>query len=146
MAISVCEVSITEAELGSKPLTDDPSAGAIVDFWGAVRGLENGRELEGIEYEAHKAMAEYQMKAIAEAAAESFALTRVEIRHRIGFVPVSQPSVFVRVTSPHRAAGYAGNQWIMEELKRRVPIWKRVVFKEPDAASAISATPSSTLT
>ena len=131
MAISVCEVSITEAPLDLPPLKDDQQAGAVVVFWGAVRARENGREITGIEYEAHREMAEHQMRIVAEGAARKFEEVReIFIRHRIGFVAAGEPSVVVRVTSGHRGAAFAASEWIMDELKRVVPIWKHAVFKE----------------
>jgi len=130
MAISVCEVSITEGPLDLPPSNEDTSAGAIVVFWGAVRALEEGREITGIEYEAHRPMAEHQMRLVAESAAKQFELREVFLRHRTGFVAAGEPSVVVRVTSGHRGAAFRASQWIMDELKRVVPIWKRPVFKE----------------
>jgi molybdopterin synthase catalytic subunit len=130
MAISVCEVSITEAPLILPEANADPQAGAVVAFWGAVRSIEDGREITGIDYEAHRAMAEHQMRIVAEAAAEKFEVREILLRHRIGFVAGGEPSVVVRVTSGHRGAAFAASQWIMDELKRVVPIWKRPVFKE----------------
>jgi molybdopterin synthase catalytic subunit len=135
MAISVCEVSLTESALLLPEPNDDPQAGAVVVFWGAVRGTENGREISGIEYEAHRSMAEHQMRLVAENAAEKFGAREIIIRHRIGFVPAAQPSVVVRVTSGHRGAAFGASHWIMDELKRLVPIWKHPVFKEESAAS-----------
>ena len=136
MAISVCEVSLTEAPLDLPEARNDPGAGAIVVFWGAVRENEDGREISGIEYEAHRAMAEHQMRLVAEQAAEKFAVRGILLHHRIGFVPVAQPSVVVRVASAHRGAAFAASQWIMEELKRVVPIWKHPVFKDDPAKLA----------
>jgi molybdopterin synthase catalytic subunit len=130
MAISVCEVSLTDAPLILSEANDDPQAGAVVVFWGAVRSLEDGREITGIDYEAHRAMAEHQMRIVAEGAAEKFEVREIFLRHRIGFVAAGEPSVVVRVTSGHRGAAFAASQWIMDELKRVVPIWKRPVFKE----------------
>jgi len=130
MAISVCEVSLTEAPLVLPEPNDDPQAGAVVVFWGAVRATEDGREITGIDYEAHRAMAEHQMRVVAESAAEKFEVREIFLRHRIGFVAAGEPSVVVRVTSGHRGAAFAASQWIMDELKRVVPIWKRPVFKE----------------
>ena len=133
MAISVCEVSLTEAPLDLPEAQFDSGAGAIVVFWGAVRASEDGREITGIDYEAHRAMAEHQMRIVAQNAAEKFEVREIVIRHRIGFVPVAQPSVLVRVASGHRGAGFAASQWIMDELKRVVPIWKHPVFKDESA-------------
>jgi len=108
-----------------------------VVFWGAVRSTEDGREITGIDYEAHRAMAEHQMRLVAESVGEKFDVREIFLRHRIGFVPSGEPSVIVRVASGHRGAAFAASQWIMDELKRVVPIWKRPVFKE--AASAVHA-------
>ena len=130
MAISVCEVSLTEAPLVLPEPNDDPQAGAVVVFWGAVRATEDGREITGIDYEAHRAMAEHQMRVVAESAAEKFEVREIFLRHRLGFVAAGEPSVVVRVTSGHRGAAFAASEWIMDELKRAVPIWKRPVFKE----------------
>jgi len=137
MAISVCEVSLTESPLILPRSQDDPRAGAIVVFWGAVRSLEDGREISGIQYEAHREMAEHQMRIVAENAAAKFGLCEVLLRHRVGFVAAGEPSVVVRVTSEHRGAAFGASQWIMDELKRVVPIWKHPMFKE--AASPIHA-------
>ena len=133
MAISVCEVSLTESPLDLSDAHNDPGAGAIVVFWGAVRANEDGREISGIEYEAHREMAEHQMRLVAESASKKFEVREILLRHRLGFVPVAQPSVVVRVTSGHRRAAFAASQWIMDELKRVVPIWKHPVFKDESA-------------
>lgn len=108
----------------------------MVDFWGMVRALEDGKEISGIEYEAHREMAEHQMRNIAESAASKFGLAKVVLRHRIGFVPAAEASVVVRVQSAHRSAAFSANQWIMDEFKRTVPIWKKPVYKEEDPSSA----------
>src|ERR1700738_4334942 len=137
MAISVCEVSLTESALVLPETTSDPQAGAVVVFWGAVRATEEGREITGIQYEAHLAMAEHQMQLVAENAAKKFDVREIFVRHRIGFVPAAEPSVVVRVASGHRGAAFAASAWIMDELKRVVPIWKHPVVKE--AASPANA-------
>ena len=135
MANSVSQVLLTEARLDA-PKEDvrhgesvhwriDPGAGAVVDFWGVVRELEDGRKIEGIDYEAHKAMAEHQMKVIADAAAETFGLSQVVLHHRVGFVPTGEASLFLRVSAQHRAAAFEASKWIVDELKKKVPIWKK---------------------
>jgi len=136
MAISVCEVSLTESPLDLPALGNDPAAGAVVDFWGVVRALEEGRKIEGIEYEAHPEMAEPQMRNVAEEAGRKFGARRIVLRHRTGFVPAAQASVVVRVETGHRGAAFNATQWIMDELKRVVPIWKHPVFKDEAASTA----------
>ena len=98
-----------------------------------VQRLEGGREIIGIEYEAHREMAEHQLRQIAEQAVEKFRLQLVIIHHRIGFIAVGEPSLFLRVASPHRSEGFRAGQWIVDELKKKVPIWKRPAFAEATA-------------
>jgi molybdopterin synthase catalytic subunit len=102
--------------------------GAVVDFWGVVRRTEDHREISGIEYEAHQTMAEHQLKAIARQALQEFGLTIVRVQHRIGFVAAGEASLLVRVGSGHRPAAFHASAWIVDELKKRAPIWKRVQF------------------
>jgi len=129
MANSVCKVLVTESALQPPPEDDvNPTAGAIVDFWGVVRRLEDSREIEGIDYESHRIMAEHQMRLIAEAATEKFQLKQVLLHHRIGFVPAGEPSLFLRVAAGHRAAAFDSSKWIVDELKKKVPIWKKPKF------------------
>ena len=128
MANVVCEISVTQKPLAAR-VSDISGAGAVVDFWGVVRLLEDGREIDGIDYDAHREMAEHQLKRIAELATERFRLKLVIIHHRIGFIAVGEPSLFLRVASPHRSEGFSASQWIVDELKKKVPIWKRPRFK-----------------
>ena len=136
MANPVCEVLVTDAQLHAPENRMDPAAGARVDFWGVVRGSENGRKIDGIDYEAHREMAEYQLKQIAQQAAIEFGLRSVIIHHRIGFIAVGESSLFMRVCSGHREAGFRGSQWIVDELKKKVPIWKRPRFKKEPLSPA----------
>jgi molybdopterin synthase catalytic subunit len=130
MANAVCEVLVTEAQLNAPENPMDPAAGARVDFWGVVRGSEEGREIDGIDYEAHWEMAEHQLRQIAGQAAMESEFRSVTIHHRVGFVPVGEPSLFVRVCSGHRDAAFQASRWIVDELKKKVPIWKRPRFKK----------------
>src|SRR5438876_12371953 len=133
MANSVCEVLLSEAPLDAPPQKLNVDAGAIVDFFGVVRKLEDGREIQGIEYQAQREMAEHQLRQIADQATEMFRLQLVIIHHRIGFIAVGEPSLFLRVASPHRSEGFRAGQWIVDELKKKVPIWKRPAFAEATA-------------
>jgi molybdopterin synthase catalytic subunit len=129
MANSICEVLLTETPLKAPPIEVDPAAGAAVDFLGIVRRVEDGREIDGIDYEAHREMAEHQLRQIAEQAAMEFGLKLVIIHHRTGFTAVGEASLFMRVSSPHRENAFRASRWIVNELKRKVPIWKRPRFK-----------------
>jgi len=128
MANVDCEISVTPAPLGAGA-NDIAGAGAVVDFLGVVRPNENGREIEGIDYEAHREMAEHQLKRVADQAAGRFGLNLVIIHHRIGFIAVGEASLFLRVASPHRSEGFHASQWIVDELKKKAPIWKRPRFR-----------------
>ena len=128
MANVVCEISVTQGPLAAR-VSDIAGAGAVVDFWGVVRPIEDGREIEGIDYEAHREMAEHQLKVIAQQAAQRFGLKLVIVHHRIGFIAIGEASLFLRVASAHRSEGFQASQWIVEELKKKVPIWKRPRFK-----------------
>ena len=128
MANSVCEVLVTESALQTPDRDCDTAAGAVVDFFGVVRKLENDREIEGIEYESHVQMAEHQLRLIADAAMEKFQLKQVVLQHRIGFVRAGEASLFLRVSAPHRGSAFNASKWIVDELKEKVPIWKKPVF------------------
>jgi molybdopterin synthase catalytic subunit len=128
MANLVCEVLVKKAQLKALGDEVDPAAGAVVVFWGVVREVEDGRKIEGIDYEAHMVMAEHQLRLVAEAAAEKFQLKKVVAHHRIGFVRTGEPSLFLQVSAQHRAAAFEASKWIVDELKKKVPIWKRPRF------------------
>lgn len=129
MANSVSEVLLTKARLEAPKDDVDPEAGAIVDFWGVVRKLEGGREIEGIDYEAHTEMAQHQLRLITECAMEKFELRKIILHHRIGFVRTGEASLWLQVRAQHREAAFAASLWIVDELKKRVPIWKRPRYK-----------------
>jgi molybdopterin synthase catalytic subunit len=129
MANPVCELIKTKEEL-ERPLPSlDESAGAVLDFRGVVRAIEEGRRIDGIDYEAHPAMAEHQLRLIAEEAIERFRLTTAVIRHRTGFVPAGEASLLARVTAPHRQSAIDAMEWLVNELKKKVPIWKHPQFQ-----------------
>ena len=128
MANSVCEVLVTESALHAPERDRSGESGAVVDFFGVVRRREGEGEIEGIEYEAHVQMAEHQLRLIGEAAVTKFQLKEVVLHHRTGFVAAGEASLFLRVTAPHRGAAFDASKWIVDELKKKVPIWKRPAF------------------
>ena len=131
MANSICRVTLTEAPLTVVEGAVADEVGGVVDFWGVVRRSEDGAPISGIEYEAHRAMAEHQLRAIAEECADNFAVMQLHVLHRLGFVAVGEASLLVRVCCKHRAEAFRACAWIVDELKKRVPIWKH-----PRVASA----------
>jgi molybdopterin synthase catalytic subunit len=133
MANPVCDVLLTETELRVPAGARDSSAGAIVEFRGVVRGLESGREIVGLEYEANRSMAEHQLRLLAARAVEEFGLKLFILHHRIGFVPTGEASLFLRVAAQNRDAAFAASQWTVEELKKQVPIWKKARFRSDEA-------------
>ena len=120
---------MTKAPLKSPENEGDPAAGAVVVFWGVVRELEDRSKIEGIDYEAHTTMAEHQLRLVAGAATEKFQLKKVMVHHRVGFVRTGEASLFLQVRAQHRAAAFEAGKWIVDELKKTVPIWKRPRFK-----------------
>lgn len=104
-------------------------AGAVVDFFGNVRPLENDAPISALEYEAHPKMAKYQLQLLAEEAADRFNLLGIKLHHRIGRVPAGETSLFLRVATGHRQEGFEAAKWIVDELKVRVPIWKNPVWE-----------------
>ena len=123
-----CQIRITKQPLDPRVLHFSRTEGAVVDFFGVVRSIENERMIDAIEYEAFEAMAVRQLGLIADEAKERYGLASVVIHHRIGLVPVGEASLFVRVTARHRRAAFEGNSQIIERLKQAVPIWKHPVY------------------
>jgi molybdopterin synthase catalytic subunit len=102
-----------------------PANGALILFLGVVREVNDGRGVTGIEYTAYASMAATELQAIADEASERFDSPDVAIVHRLGELTLEEASVGIAVAHPHRGEAYALSRWVIEELKRRVPIWKR---------------------
>jgi molybdopterin synthase catalytic subunit/molybdopterin converting factor small subunit len=98
-----------------------PSAGAVVTFSGVTR------EVDRLEYEAYAEMAEERLASIAGEAAERHGLCAAAVEHRVGGVPLSEPSVVVAVSAPHRGEAFAGAREIIDRVKAEAPIWKKEV-------------------
>jgi molybdopterin synthase catalytic subunit len=99
--------------------------GAILIFLGVVREVNDGRGVTGIEYSAYESMAASELQAIASEAAHRFSSADVVIVHRLGELGLEEASVGIAVAHAHRDEAYQLSRWTIEELKRRVPIWKR---------------------
>ena len=103
----------------------DPSLGAILVFLGVVRDINAGRAVTGIEYSAYEGMAASELGDIARTGVERYGPANVVIVHRLGELGLEEASVGIAVAHAHRDAAYQLSRWCIDELKRRVPIWKR---------------------
>lgn len=102
-----------------------PEDGAAVLFLGVVRNANEGRRVSGVEYEGYAEMAREELAAIVGEAAERAGSLRVGAVHRLGDLKVGEVSVAVAVSTPHRAEAFEAARYVMEEVKKRLPVWKR---------------------
>lgn len=101
--------------------------GAAVYFLGVVRGTEGNAPISALEYEAFQRMAEHQISRLFDALAKRWPIESVRLVHRIGLVQTGEPSLWIEVIAPHRGEAFAACQWLIDELKRVAPIWKKPV-------------------
>lgn len=110
-----------------------PGDGAIAFFAGVVRNENEGRPVSGMEYEGYDLMAREELAAIVAEAAERAGDCRVAAVHRLGRLGVGEVSVAIAVSAPHRAEAFDAARHIIEELKKRLPVWKREHYLDRDA-------------
>jgi molybdopterin synthase catalytic subunit len=123
-SVELTEKPIAEmALLRSRALPRD--AGAVVCFVGSVRDSEPDGPISGLEYEAFAPMAEHQFRRLLETISGKWPIVSVRVVHRVGRVGPGEPSVWVEVIAPHRQEAFEACQWLIEEMKRGVPIWKK---------------------
>lgn len=101
--------------------------GAVIYFLGLVRGTEADKAISAIDYESFQKMAEHQFQLLFDEMEKRWPIESVRLVHRIGIVKVNEPSLWVEVISPHRGEAFAACQWLIDEMKRVVPIWKKPV-------------------
>lgn len=121
-------ISLVEEEIRPSDILEkvrDPSSGAVVLFLGTVRSPSNGREVTHLEYEAYDEMALEKLKKIVDEAKARWNPGDVAVVHRVGKVAVGEISLLIAVSSPHRATAYEVSRFVIEEIKREVPIWKK---------------------
>ena len=110
-----------------------PEHGAVVTFVGTVRDHHVGMSVTGLRYESYGPMAEAECARIAEEAEAAFG-ARVGIVHRLGSLVVGDIAVVVAAAAPHRDAAFAATRWTIDEVKRRVPIWKHEQYADGTTA------------
>jgi molybdopterin synthase catalytic subunit len=98
--------------------------GATLLFLGTVRDVNDGRGVTGIEYSAYRSMADREMAAIVGEACQRFGTNDIVVEHRLGVLTLGEASVGIAVAHERRAQAYEVSRFIIEELKKRVPIWK----------------------
>jgi molybdopterin synthase catalytic subunit len=104
--------------------------GAIVTLDGFVRQFTKNRETLHLEYEGYEPMALKEMEKLIARAHERFEIANVGIVHRLGKLEIGETSVVISVASPHRRAAFEACEWLIKELKRTVPIWKKEVYAD----------------
>ena len=123
------QLSITSEAIDEHFLITDRetsvSAGAVIVFQGIVRNMEDGVPINAIDYESFNEMACHQFELIFEDIARQWPIESVRLVHRIGVVPVNEPSLWIEIIASHRAEAFAACQFLIDEMKVRVPIWKQ---------------------
>jgi len=106
----------------------DERAGAIATFTGTTRAVSRGRDVVHLDYEAYEGMAEQVMAEIARELEERYELCAVAVHHRTGRVVIGETSVVIAVSAPHRSDALAACRDAIDQLKERVPLWKKEVY------------------
>ena len=120
----------TQIEFTRAPIVAPPpqfsskEIGAVVEFYGLVRELENGEIIPGLHYEAHEAMARKELEKIFCELAGRYPCEEIYFSHRLGFVPVGEASLFIRIAARHRQAALTLMAELIDRLKTDVPVWK----------------------
>jgi molybdopterin synthase catalytic subunit len=102
-----------------------PGMGAVACFSGVVRDRESNQPIQALDYEAFRPMAEHQFGLIFDEVEKRWPVASVRLVHRVGVVPAGAPSLWVEGIAPHRGEAFAACQWLIDEMKRVVPIWKK---------------------
>jgi molybdopterin synthase catalytic subunit len=101
--------------------------GAVIYFLGVVRGSEDSTKISAIEYEAFEKMVKHQFNLLFDKIEKRWPIESVRLVHRVGVVKVNEPSLWVEVVAPHRGEAFAACQWLIDEMKSVVPIWKKSI-------------------
>ncbi len=125
--------AIVETDIEPEKLKQEMSlktSGGFVSFEGWVRNHNQGREVDGLFYEAYTGLAEKEGQQIIEEALARFEISSAGCRHRVGELPIGGIAVWVGVSADHREAAFQACQYIIDEIKTRVPIWKKERYRD----------------
>lgn len=109
-----------------------PDCGAVVTFLGAVRGQEGPAKITALDYEANRAMAEHQFRKLFAETERRWPVSQLDLVHRIGRIPVGEASLWIQVLAGHRKEAFEACEFVIDELKKIVPIWKLVPADRPE--------------
>ena len=104
--------------------------GAAVYFLGVVRGTEGDANISALAYETFQRMAEHQISLLCDELAKRWPVESMRLVHRVGVVRAGEPSLWIEVVAPHRGEAFAACQWLIDEMKRVAPIWKKPVTSD----------------
>ncbi len=107
--------------------------GAVVLFLGTARDLSRGKRVRKLEFEEHPELAQGELARIADEARARFGLLGLTLVHRLGEIPAGENIVLIAAAAAHRAEAFEAARWCIEELKKRVPVWKKEVFEDGEA-------------
>jgi molybdopterin synthase catalytic subunit len=110
-----------------------PEDGAVLLFLGTVRRTNEGRAVSGMRYEAYVEMAEQMLGTIASETLERTGASRIAAVHRIGELAIGEVSVAIALSTAHRAEAFDGGRYVIEEIKKRLPVWKHEHYVDGDA-------------
>ncbi len=102
--------------------------GAAIYFLGVVRDAEGAEKISAIDYEAFPKMVEHQFHLLFDEMEKRWPIESIRLVHRIGTVKVGEPSLWVELIAPHRSEAFAACQWLIDEMKLVVPIWKKTIL------------------
>lgn len=131
------QVSLTDRPIDTNLLVESVARdahGAVLLFVGTVRDLNEGRRVTGIRYEAYREMAESVLAQIVAEAEQRIGGGEIRVTHRVGELEVGEASVAIAVSTPHRAQAFDSARYIIEEIKKRLPVWKHEVYGAGESA------------
>ena len=121
-------IKIVQTRIDTESVLDSvrsKSCGAAVLFVGTTRRITDGRETRKLEYECYQEMAIPKINQLCDQAKDSWPIEKLSVVHRVGTVELGESSIAIAVSSPHRRAAFEAAQWLIDELKKQVPIWKK---------------------
>ncbi|MBI4432334.1 MAG: molybdenum cofactor biosynthesis protein MoaE [Candidatus Omnitrophica bacterium] len=124
----ITDQPIDLVEFFSRPF--DPSCGAAASFVGMVRNHDHGCRVKSLHYDCYRSMAEKVLQVLADQARSQWAVDEIRIVHRVGHLEIGEAAVAISVGSAHRAEAFEACRFLIEQIKKTVPIWKKEVFED----------------